>query len=119
MKKSILGILLLIAMFLALLVSCNESPENNEAGVFGIPCEINITASEGGSVQFCDYFGVSKHVYTGTEVTVIATANDSCVFIGLFSKLCKSYPKPFSPLLSYPIRPSIVSLTTFFTSVIL
>ena len=84
MKKSILGILLLIAMFLALLVSCNESPENNEAGVFGIPCEINITASEGGSVQFCDYFGVSKHVYTGTEVTVIATANDSCVFIGWY-----------------------------------
>ena len=76
MRKILLVFLMLLATFPALFVSCDGNP--------GIPCEINIVASEGGEVLFSDYFGTSKHVYTGTKVTVIAVPNEGYAFLGWY-----------------------------------
>ncbi len=66
MKKTFLFSLGIILALSALFVSCKDEPDNNKEENSGIPCEINIIASEGGDVQFSDYFGNSKHVYTGS-----------------------------------------------------
>ena len=84
MKKSFLFSLGLILALSALFVSCKDEPDNNKEENSGIPCEINIIASEGGDVQFSDYFGNSKHVYTGSKVTIIATADEGYAFIGWY-----------------------------------
>ena len=84
MKKTFLFSLGLILALSALFVSCKDEPDNNKEENSGIPCEINIIASEGGDVQFSDYFGNSKHVYTGSKVTIIATANEGYAFIGWY-----------------------------------
>ena len=84
MKKTFLFSLGLIVAFSVMFISCDDNPGNNLGGNTGIPCEINIIASEGGDVQFGDYFGTSKHVYTGSKVTVIATADEGYAFIGWY-----------------------------------
>lgn len=84
MKKSLLSLFGLVLALLALFASCDDAPGNTAEENFGIPCEINIIASEGGDVQFSDYFGTSKHVYTGSKVTVIATADEGYAFIGWY-----------------------------------
>ena len=84
MKKTFLFSLGLILALSALFVSCKDEPDNNKEENSGIPCEINIIASEGGYVQFSDYFGNSKHVYTGSKVTIIATADEGYAFIGWY-----------------------------------
>lgn len=84
MKKTFLFSLGLILALSALFVSCKDEPDNNNEENSGIPCEINIIASEGGYVQFGDYFGNSKHVYTGSKVTVIATPDEGYVFLGWY-----------------------------------
>ena len=84
MKKTFLFSLGLILALSALFVSCKDEPDNNKEENSGIPCEINIIASEGGDVQFSDYFGNSKHVYTGSKVTIIATADEGYAFIGWY-----------------------------------
>ena len=84
MKKTFLFSLGLVLAFSALFVSCKDEPDNNKEENSGIPCEINIIASEGGYVQFSDYFGNSKHVYTGSKVTVIATPDEGYAFIGWY-----------------------------------
>ena len=84
MKKTFLFSLGLIVAFSVMFISCDDNPGNNLGGNTGIPCEINIVASEGGDVQFNDYVGTSKHVYTGTNVTVIATADEGYAFIGWY-----------------------------------
>ena len=84
MKKTFLFSLGLVLAFSALFVSCKDEPDNNKEENSGIPCEINIIASEGGDVQFGDYFGNSKHVYTGSKVTVIATPDEGYVFLGWY-----------------------------------
>ena len=84
MKKTFLFSLGLIVAFSVMFISCDDNPGNNLGENTGIPCEINIVASEGGDVQFSDYFGTSKHVYTGSKVTVIATADEGYAFIGWY-----------------------------------
>ena len=84
MKKTFLFSLGLILALSALFVSCKDEPDNNKEENSGISCEINIIASEGGYVQFSDYFGNSKHVYTGSKVTIIATPDEGYAFIGWY-----------------------------------
>ena len=84
MKKTFLFSLRLIVAFSVMFISCDDNPGNNLGGNTGIPCEINIVASEGGDVQFNDYVGNSKHVYTGANVTVIAVADGGYAFLGWY-----------------------------------
>ena len=82
MKKSFLSFLWGFAALSSLLVSCDDNGGNDGSG--GIPCTINITATDGGEASFKDYFGYSMNVYTGESVTIAATSNEGYGFIGWY-----------------------------------
>ena len=84
MKKAFLFSFGLVLAFSALFVSCSENNGDKEGGTTGIPCEINIIASEGGNVQFIENSGSSKQVHAGTNVTIIATPNEGYAFVGWY-----------------------------------
>ena len=83
MKKTIFIFLGLIVAFSSLFISCNDDDITNNDKNF-VVCNISIRSTGDGTVCFNNFAEAIMVVLSGTDVTVIATPNDDCGFIGWF-----------------------------------
>ena len=79
-EKTKLSFWVLFVIFSSFFVSCNDSDNDLDSTI----CKITVMSDGNGTVSFKDYNGTSLAILTGTEVTVVATPDNDCDFVGWF-----------------------------------
>ncbi len=80
MKRHYSFLLAILVAFTSFFVSCDENDDFEDLN----RCKITVTATEGGKVKISKYLETSENVLYGSEIEVVATADEGYAFTGWY-----------------------------------
>ena len=80
MKKYSSLLLAFLVTFLSIFVSCDENDDFEDSN----RCKITVTCTEGGKVKISKYLETTEIVLIGSEIEVVATADEGYAFTGWY-----------------------------------
>ena len=80
MKKHYSLLLAILVAFTSFLVSCDENDDFEDSN----RCKITVTATKGGKVKISKYLETTEIVLVGSEIEVVATADEGYAFTGWY-----------------------------------